>query len=112
MAPRDKAGPWYASSASRTTTGRRSSSPVREGGGPLLLQPHGFEGLLVAEVVERAEQHAVADCCHRGEGRLGFDSACCTAPPNLPQQHDAVVAHITNLVGFNLEAIELCSIAV
>src|SRR2546423_15535750 len=74
----------------------------------LLLQPHRFEGLVVAEIVDRPEHLAVPDGYDHAERRFALDSARRATPPDPPEEHHAVISHIADLVRFHLESVELC----
>src|SRR2546423_4229955 len=78
----------------------------------LLLQPHRFEGLVVAEIVDRPEHLAVTDGYDHAERRFALDAARRATPPDPPEEHHAVISHIADLVRFHLEAVELGAIGV
>src|SRR5207247_11144963 len=75
-------------------------------------EPHGFEGLVVAEIVDRPEHLAVTDGYDHAERRFALDSARRATPPDPPEKHHAVISHIADLLRFHLEAVELGAIGV
>src|SRR5690349_6116529 len=78
----------------------------------LLRQSHGFEGLLVAEIVEGPDYLSVANRDDRASGRFGRDPARLAAPPEPAKQHNAVVSHIAKPLRLELEVLKLSSIGV
>jgi hypothetical protein len=86
-----------------------SSATARE---LLLLQPGGFEGLDVTEVVDGMEHLAVADRYDHAEERLAGNTARDTPPTDPAKQNDAIVTCISYLVGLNLETVKLGSVGV
>src|SRR5215217_1085683 len=71
----------------------------------LLRQPHGFEGFLMAEVVDRVDDLPVAQGDDHAHGRAHVDPARGAAPAHLAKKHNAVFVHVAKLLRLVVEVL-------